>query len=101
MTILFSQAYRAANYNNCTYNKTAESAVSMDRICFKLRARSQIIIFAMYCVIMTLGGGGSASCTNCDRAILQHDRGRSGRAVHCVLEHSLKVESTLPLILSH
>ena len=31
------------------------------------------------------GGGGSTGCTNCD-AILQRDRGRSGRAVHCVLE---------------
>ena len=33
--------------------------------------------------------------TSCD-AILQRDRGRSVRAVYCVLEHSLKVESTLP-----
>ena len=53
-----------------------------------LRGRSQII-FATYYLFVTLGG------------ILQRDRGRSGRAVHCVLEHSLKVENTLPLVLSH
>ena len=46
------------------------------------------------------GGGGGGVSVGCD-AILQHDRGRSGRAVHCVLEHSMKVESTLPVVVGH
>ena len=63
-----------------------------------VRGRSQLI-FTTYCVIVTLGGGEGGP-PNCD-AILQRDRGRSGHAVHCVLERSLKVESTLSLVLSH
>ena len=76
------------------YNSTFVKTTKYSSLC--LRGRSQF-----FCHVLRhrdiRGVGGFAGCD----AILQRDLGRSGRAVHCVLEHSLKVESTLPLVLGH